>query len=85
MSTALVVLAVDTGVVVIVVAIAIVLVVLLVTVSMRGRQRREAQRRGEVRRDVDEGRERVGRPERDRNSAPQAGEDIGPDEQAEGT
>jgi uncharacterized membrane protein len=85
MSTALVVLAVDTGVVVIIVAIAVVLVVLFVTVSMRGRQRREAQRRGEARRDVDEGRERVGRPERDRDSAREGGEDIGPDRQAEGT
>jgi uncharacterized membrane protein len=85
MSTALVVLAVDTGVVVIVVAAAVVLVVLFVTVSMRGRQRREAQRRGEARRDVDEGRERVGRPERDRDSAREGGEDIGPDRQAEGT
>ena len=85
MSTALVVLAVDTGVVVIVVAIAVVLVVLFVTVSMRGRQRREAQRRGEARRDVDDGRERVGRPERDRDSARERAEDVGPDRQTEGT
>ena len=85
MSTALVVIAVDTGVVVIVVAVAVVLVVLLVTVSMRGRQRREAQRRGEARRDVDEGRERVGRPERERDSDCEGGVHIGPDRQAEGT
>jgi hypothetical protein len=85
MSTAFVVLAVDTGVVVIVVAIAVVLVVLLVTVSMRGRQRREAQRRGEALRDVDESRERVGRRERDRDSARERAEDIGPDRQTEGT
>jgi heme/copper-type cytochrome/quinol oxidase subunit 2 len=46
--TASVPLAVDTGVVVIVVAIAIVLVVLFVTLAMRGRQRRGAQARHEV-------------------------------------
>ncbi len=63
-STALVVLAVDTGVVVIVVALAVVLVVLFVTLSMRGRQRRGAQRRGETRHDADEA---AGRAERQRD------------------
>jgi uncharacterized membrane protein len=85
MSTALVVLAVDTGVVVIVVAVAVVLVVLLVTVSMRGRQTRDAERRGEARRDVEEARERGGRSERDPDTAREGGEDISPDRQAEGT
>jgi F0F1-type ATP synthase membrane subunit b/b' len=61
MNAALVVLAVDTGVVVIVVAIAIVLVVLFVTLAMRGRQRRGAQQRHEARRDVEEARAREGR------------------------
>jgi uncharacterized membrane protein len=70
MSTALVVLAVSTGIVVIVVAVAVVLVVLLVTVSMRGRQQRDAQRRGEGRRDADEARERAERA---------GGENLGPD------
>jgi Tfp pilus assembly protein PilX len=50
MSTAFLVLAVDTGVVVIVVAVALVLVVMLVTASMRGR-RLDAQRRSETSRD----------------------------------
>ncbi len=85
MGTALVVFAVGSGVVVIVVAVAVVLVVLLVTVSMRGRQRREAERRGEARRDVDESRERVGRPERQRDAAREGGEDVGVDRQSEGT
>ena len=44
MSTAFLVLAVSSGVVVIAVAGAAVLVVLLVTVSMRGRQKRGARR-----------------------------------------
>jgi hypothetical protein len=78
-STAFVPLAVGTGVVVIVVALAIVLVVLFVTLSMRGRQKRGAEQRGEARRDVDEGREREGRAERDRDIAPEGGEDRGPD------
>ena len=76
MSTALVPLAVGTGVVVIVVAAAIVLVVLLVTASMRGRQKRGAERRAEDRLDFDEAREGV---EDDRGSAPEAGQDLGPD------
>jgi uncharacterized membrane protein len=75
MSTAFVVLAVGTGVVVIVVALAVVLVVLLVTLSMRGRQMRGAQRRGEARRDVDEAGERAGR-QRDRDIAREGGEDL---------
>jgi hypothetical protein len=53
MSTAFLVLAVDTGVVVIVVAVAVVLVVVLVTASMRG-GRLDAQRRGETSRDSEE-------------------------------
>ena len=85
MSTALFVLAVGTGVVVIVVAAAVVLVVLFVTVSMRGRQTREAERRGEARRDVEEARERGGRSERNRDTAREGGEDIGPDQRTEGT
>ena len=85
MSTALVVLAVGTGVVVIVVAVAVVLVVLIVTMSMRGRQRREAQRRGEARPDLDEPPERAARPERDRDTAREGEEGIGPDRQTEGT
>jgi hypothetical protein len=60
MSTAFVVLAVSTGVVVIVVAVVVALVVLFVTVSMRGRQKRGAQRRGEARRDAEEARGRAG-------------------------
>ena len=57
MGTAFVVLAVSTGVVVIVVAIAVVLVVLFVTMSMRGRQQRDAQRRGEDRREAEHDRD----------------------------
>jgi hypothetical protein len=79
MSTALVVLAVSTGVVVIVVAVAVVLVVLFVTVSMRGRQQRGAQLRGEARRDVDEARGRAERAEQDRDIARAGREDLGPD------
>lgn len=78
MSTALVVFAVDTGIVVIVVAVAVVLVVLLVTVSMRGRQTRSAARRGEAHRDLEEAREQGGRPERDRDTAREGGDDIAP-------
>ena len=79
MSTAFVVLAVSTGVVVIAVAAAVVLVVLLVTVSMRGRQQRDAQRRGEDRRDAFETGQRAERAENDRDVAPQGGEDPGAD------
>ena len=75
MSTALVVLAVGTGVVVIVVAVAVVLVVLFVTVSMRGGQQRGAQQRGEARRDVEEARERAGRAEHERDIARAGRED----------
>jgi hypothetical protein len=53
-STAFLVLAVGTGVVVIVVAVAVVLVVLLVTASLRGRQMRDAQRRGESPREAED-------------------------------
>jgi hypothetical protein len=35
--------------------------------------------------DVDEARERVGRPERDRDTAREGGEDVGPDRRTEGT
>ena len=63
------VLAVETGVVVIVVAVAVGLIVVLVTASMRGRQRRGAARRGEVRRDLDEAEERVERAEHERDVA----------------
>jgi uncharacterized membrane protein len=70
MSATFVVFAVSVGVVVIVVAVAVVLVVLFVTASMRGRQQRDAQRRGEARRDVDEARDRAAR---------EGGEDLGPD------
>jgi uncharacterized membrane protein len=78
MSATFVSLAVSTGVVVIVVALAVVLVVLFVTLSMRGRQMRDAQRRGEARHDVDEA---AGRAERgrDRDIAREGREDIGPD------
>jgi hypothetical protein len=55
----LIVLAVSTGIVVIVVAVAVVLVVLFVSLAMRGRQRSEAQRRGEARQDVSEAQERA--------------------------
>jgi uncharacterized membrane protein len=79
MSTTFVVLAVSSGAVVIAVAGAVVLVVLFVTVSMRGRQRRDAQRRGEARRDMAEVRERAGQAERDRGIARAGREDLGPD------
>jgi uncharacterized membrane protein YhiD involved in acid resistance len=78
MITALVILAVGTGVVVIAVAAAVVLVVLIVAMSMRGRQQRAAQRPGEPRREVDEAREREVR-QRDRDNAREGREDIGPD------
>jgi uncharacterized membrane protein YhiD involved in acid resistance len=69
MSTAFVVLAVGTGVVVIAIVIAVVLVVLLVTLSMRDREKRAAEERGEVRREVAQTEDRAGREERDRNVA----------------
>jgi hypothetical protein len=78
-TTPFVVLAVSTGVVVIAVAAAVVLVVLFVTASMRGRQQRDAQARGEARRDADEARQRAGQAERDRDISPEGGEDLGPD------
>jgi flagellar biosynthesis/type III secretory pathway M-ring protein FliF/YscJ len=71
MSSAFVVLAVGTGVVVIAIVIAVVLVVLLVTLSMRDRDKRKAEERGEVRREVAQAEDRAGRAERDRNVAPQ--------------
>jgi hypothetical protein len=64
MSTALVVLAVGTGVVVIAIVIAVVLVVALVTLSMRDRQKRDAEERGDVRREIAEAESR-GRQGRD--------------------
>ena len=79
MSTAFIVLAVSTGIVVIAVAAAVVLVVLLVTLSMRGRQQRDAQRRGEALREAGETRQRAERAERDRDIAPEGGEDRGAD------
>jgi hypothetical protein len=78
MTTNFVALAVSTGVVVIAVAVALVLVVLFVTLSMRGRQRRGAARRGEARRDIDEARERAAPAERNRETAREGGEDVGP-------
>jgi flagellar biosynthesis/type III secretory pathway M-ring protein FliF/YscJ len=82
MSTAFVVLAVGTGVVVIAIVIAVVLVVLLVTLSMRDREKRNAEERGEVRREVAQAEDRAGRAERDRNVAPERTErtdKTGPD------
>lgn len=79
MSAVFVVLAVGGGVVVIAVAGAVVLVVLIVTVSMRGRQKRDAQRRGEARSDVIEAQPRVGPAEHDRDIAQGGGEDLRPD------
>lgn len=68
-SGVMVIAAVETGVVVIVVAVAVVLVVGLVTASMRGRQRRGAARRGEVRHDLGDAEERVERAEHERDVA----------------
>jgi hypothetical protein len=79
MNTVPVVLAVSTGVVVIAVAAAVVLVVLIVALSMRGRQQRDAQRRGEARRHADGARERAGPADRDRDAAREGGDDLGPD------
>ena len=62
-------LAVGTGVVVIVVAAAVVAVVLIVALSMRGRQTRGAQRVSDVRRELDEARERAFQAERERDAA----------------
>lgn len=69
LSGAIVLAAVETGVVVIVVAVAVVLVVVLVTASMRGQQRRGAERRGAVRHDLDEAEARVERAEHERDVA----------------
>ena len=78
MSSAYVVFAVSTGVVVIAVAAAVVLVVLFVTLSMRGRQKRGARRIDDARGDADEARERAAQAERDRDIAREGGEDLGP-------
>ena len=69
MLSAVMVAAIDTGIVVIVVAVAVVLVVLLVTASMRGQQRRGAARRGVVRHDLDQAEGRVERAEHERDVA----------------
>jgi flagellar biosynthesis/type III secretory pathway M-ring protein FliF/YscJ len=83
MSTAFVVVfAVGTGVVVIAIVIAIVLVVLLVTLSMRDREKRDAEERGEVRREAAQAEDRAGQAERDRNGAREQTEPtnrMGPD------
>lgn len=63
------ILAVETNVVVIVVALAVVLVVVLVTASMRGRQRRGAARRDDVRHEFDKVEERAERAEAERDAA----------------
>ncbi len=78
-STAFVALAVSTGAVVIVVAVAVVLVVMLVTLSMRGRQRRAAERRDEIRDDVGESAVRAER-QRVRDIRREEQEDTGRDE-----
>jgi len=75
--TGVLVLAVSTGVVVIVVAAAVVLVVLLVTSSMRGRQKRDAERRSEAQRHLDQADARAARAEHERDIAQQGG--AGPD------
>jgi predicted lipid-binding transport protein (Tim44 family) len=62
-------LGVATGVVVIAVAAAVVLLALIAALSMRGRGMRAAQRRNEVRRDLDQALERVDQAERDRDVA----------------
>ena len=62
-------LGVATGVVVIAVAAAVVLVALIAALSMRGRGMRAAQRRSEVRRDLDQALERADQAERDRDVA----------------
>jgi uncharacterized MAPEG superfamily protein len=74
------VLAVGTGVVVIVVAIAVVLLVLMLTASTRGRQKRQAQRRDGLRKDLGDAQERAVQAESDRDIAQeQAGRRTGPD------
>ncbi len=62
-------LGVATGVVVIAVAAAVVLVALIAALSMRGRGMRAAQRRGEVRRDLDQALDRADQAERNRDVA----------------
>lgn len=69
MRSAVMVAAIDTGIVVIVVAVAVVLVVVLVTASVRGQQRRRAARHVEVRRDLDDAEGRVERAEHERDIA----------------
>jgi hypothetical protein len=69
LSGVMVMAAVETGVVVIAVAVAVVLVVVMVTASVRGQQKRGAARRVEVRHDLDEAEERVGRAEHERDVA----------------
>ncbi len=69
MLSAVMVAAIDTGIVVIVVAVAVVLVVLLVTASMRGQQRRGAARRVAVQHDLDQAEGRVERAEHERDVA----------------
>jgi hypothetical protein len=75
MLSAVMVAAVDTGIVVIVVAVAVVLVVVLVTASVRGQQRRRAARHVEVRRDLDDAEGRVVRAEHERDVALDAARD----------
>jgi uncharacterized membrane protein len=82
MSTAFVVLAVGTGVVVIAIVIAVVLVVLLVTISMRDREKRDAEQRGEVRCEVVRAKTARGGQSADRNAAREQTErtnTMGPD------
>jgi Tfp pilus assembly protein PilX len=62
-------LGVATGVVVIAVAAAVVLVALIAALSMRGRGMRAAQRRSEVRRDLDQALDRADQAERNRDVA----------------
>ena len=69
MLSAVMVAAIDTGIVVIVVAVAVVLVVVLVTASVRGQQRRRAALHVEVRRDLDDAEGRVARAEHERDIA----------------
>lgn len=69
MLSGVLVVAVETNVVVIVVAVAVVIVVVLVTASMRGRQRRGAVRRDEVRHNLDKAEERAERAEAERDAA----------------
>jgi hypothetical protein len=64
---------------------AVFVVVLIVTVSMRGRQKRDAQRRGEARRELDDAQERVGRAEHERDTAREGEDGLGPDRLMQGT